>query len=90
MARAPRNQAERRYWLDDPKNVTKIVWALVAVCTALFFADALYEKHDYFEIEHLFGFFAIYGFVVCVALVLVAKWLRTFLMRPEDYYDSDD
>jgi hypothetical protein len=83
-------QGERRWWLDDPRNVTKIVWALVAVCAGLFFADASYEKHGYFVIERLFGFFAIFGFVVCVALVLVAKWLRTFLMRPEDYYEPDD
>ena len=32
---------------------------------------------------------AIFGFVVCVALVLAAKWLRTLLMRPEDYYDAE-
>ena len=23
---------ERRYWLDDPRNVTKIVWALIVIC----------------------------------------------------------
>jgi hypothetical protein len=80
---------ERRYSLDDPGNVTKIVWTLVAVCVALFFADAFYHKHGYFAIEHVFGFYGLFGFIVCVALVLAAKWMRTFLMRPEDYYDSD-
>lgn len=81
---------EKRYWLDDPGNVTKIVWALVAVCTMLFFADGFYEKHGHFEVEQLFGFYALFGFVVCVVLVLTAKWLRNFLIRPEDYYDPDD
>ena len=90
MAKTSEDQGERRWWLDDPRNVTKIVWALVVVCAALFFADASYEKHGHFAIERLFGFFAIFGFVVCVALVLVAKWLRTLLMRPEDYYEPDD
>jgi hypothetical protein len=80
---------ERRYWLDYPGNVTKIVWTLVAVCVALFFADASYHKHGYFAIEQVFGFYGLFGFIVCVALVLAAKWMRTFLMRPEDYYDSD-
>jgi hypothetical protein len=89
MAEEPRDQAGRRYWLDDPQNVTKIVWTLVAVCVALFFADAAYDKHGHFAIEDLFGFFAIFGFVVCVALVLAAKWMRTFLMRPEDYYERE-
>ena len=89
MAERRRDPAERRYWLDDPGNVTKIVWTLVAVCVALFFADAFYHMHGYFAIEHVFGFYGLFGFIVCVALVLAAKWLRIFLMRPEDYYDSD-
>jgi hypothetical protein len=82
--------AEKRYWLDEPRNVTKIVWVLVAICTGLFFADGFYEKHGLFAIEHLFGFFGLFGFIVCVGLVLGAKWLRTILMRPEDYYDRHD
>jgi hypothetical protein len=90
MAKEPRDQAERRYWLDDPGNVTKLVWTLAAVCGALFFADALYQKHGPFAIEHVFGFFGLFGFIVCVGLVLAAKWMRTILMRPEDYYDPDD
>ncbi len=81
---------ERRYWLDDPRNVKKIIWALVVVCIGLFFADALYTKHAETEVEYLFGFYAVFGFTVYVGLVLFEKWLRTFLMRPEDYYDSDD
>lgn len=89
IVETPERPDERRYWLDDPGNVTKIVWTLVAVCGALFFADAFYSKHGYFAIEHVFGFYGLFGFIVCVALVLAAKWMRTFLMRPEDYYDPD-
>ncbi|MEM8948103.1 MAG: hypothetical protein AAGA21_05380 [Pseudomonadota bacterium] len=87
-----RNQdsAKKAYWLDQPRNIALIVWILVAVCVALFFADALYHKHAHFEIEHLFGFYGVYGFFVCVALVLIAKWLRTILMRPEDYYEASE
>ena len=81
---------ERAYWLDDPANVKKIVWALVAVCATVFLADALIHKHGYFQVEHIFGFHGIYGFVVCVGLVLAAKALRVILMRSEDYYGSDD
>lgn len=81
-------EEKKTYWLDNPRNVTKIIWVLCAVCVFLFLADAIYHKHPHFEAEKLFGFYAIFGFVVCVALVLVAKWLRTFLMRDEDYYDT--
>jgi len=81
-------QGETPRWLDDKKNVRKIVWLLVVVCAALFVADGFYHKHPYFEAESYFGFYAIYGFFMCVALVLVAKWLRSFLMRDEDYYET--
>jgi hypothetical protein len=78
---------ERRYWLDDMRNVDKLVYGLYAVCTVLLLIDVFVPKHGPFAIEHWFGFYGIYGFVACVALVLVARALRVILMRPEDYYD---
>ncbi|MGH6903652.1 MAG: hypothetical protein ACREIR_13035 [Geminicoccaceae bacterium] len=90
MAERPRAPAERRYWLDEPRNVTKIVWALVAVCAGLFFAEAFYDKHGHFAIERVFGFYALFGFVAYVGLIFLGKFLRTIVMRPEDYYDADD
>jgi hypothetical protein len=89
MAQEFRDPAERRYWLDDPGNVTKIVWTLATVCIGLLIADVFYQKHGHFEIEHLFGFYALFGFVAYVGLIFLAKGLRTILMRPEDYYDRD-
>ncbi len=77
-------------WFDEKRNVKKIVWALVIICAGLFLADGFYHKHPYFAVENVFGFYALYGFGMCVVLVLVAKWMRTFLMRDEDYYDKDD
>lgn len=76
-------------WLDDKRNVRKIVWALVIICVGLFAADGFYEKHPYFAAEYVFGFYAIYSFVMCVGLVLSAKWLRTIITRDEDFYDKD-
>ena len=80
---------EKKYWLDDHANVKKVIITLFVVCGLLFIADFFYHKHSYFASEDFFGFYAIFGFVVCVALVLAAKWLRTLLMRPEDYYDAE-
>lgn len=81
---------EKRYWLDDMRNVDRIWYALIAVCAALFLADALYHKHIVVPIESWFGFYGIYGFVACVFLVLAARALRRVLIRPEDYYDKTD
>ena len=71
-------------------KTTKLFWALVATCVVLFIADAFYSKHGAFSIENLVVFFAIFGFIACAALVLVARWARTLLERPEDYYDADE
>lgn len=78
---------ERRYWLDDPANVTRLVRVFYVVCALLLAADVFVPKHGPFAIEHWFGFYGFYGLVACVALVLAAKQMRKVLMRPEDYYD---
>ncbi len=78
---------EKRYWLDEKRNVDRIYAAVLLVCVVLIAADFFYDKHAKFAIEGWFGFFGIYGFVCCVFLVLAAKQLRKLLMRSEDYYD---
>jgi hypothetical protein len=78
---------EKRYWLDDAANVTRLVRVLYGICAILIAIDVFVPKHGPFAIEHWFGFYGFYGFIACVALVLIAKQLRKVLMRPEDYYD---
>jgi uncharacterized membrane protein len=85
MSETPKD--ERRYWLDEPRNVAKIFLGLVAICVVLLVADFFYDKHAKFAIEAVFGFYGIFGFVCCIFLVLAAKELRKLLKRPEDYYD---
>ena len=51
------DDGEKRYWLDDSRNVDKIVIALVVVCAGLFAADFFYHKHVHFAFEGWFGFF---------------------------------
>jgi hypothetical protein len=79
---------EKRYWLDEPRNINLIVWALYAICALLLLADVFVHKHGPYAIEHKFGFYGIFGFLGCVALVLAARALRVVLMRPENYYDE--
>ena len=79
---------EKKYWLDDPANVTKLVWLLGIVCVALFLADFFYHKHSHFRFENWIGFYAWYGFLAYCFIVLSAKGLRKLIKRDEDYYDS--
>jgi hypothetical protein len=84
---APIEPDEKAYWLDDPANVDRLVRGFYAVCAGLIAIDVLVPKHGPFAIEHWFGFYGWFGFIACVALVLIAKQLRRVLKRPEDYYD---
>ena len=86
MAANPPREGKRD-WIEEPRNVTRLVRIFYAVCALMLAIDVFFPKHGPFAIEHLFGFYGIYGFLACVALVLVAKGLRRLVMRPEDYYD---
>lgn len=77
-------------WVDDKKNVNRIVYGLYAVCAGLFVADFIYHKHSYLDVEDVPGFYAIYGFFMCAALVICARGMRLFLKRPEDFYAPHD
>jgi uncharacterized membrane protein len=77
---------EHPRWLDRPDNVRKVVYALYAVCALLFAADLFYVKEPHFAFEKGFGFYALFGFVGCVLLVLLARLLRRWVKRAEDYY----
>jgi len=73
---------------DDPRNLRRVLRLLYAVCAGLLAADLVYHRHAVHPWESHFGFYALYGFVACVALVLLAKELRKLVMRAEDYYDQ--
>jgi uncharacterized membrane protein AbrB (regulator of aidB expression) len=77
----------KKYWLDQSKNVNKIVYLLYVACAALLIVDLFYHKHGHFTFEHWFGFYAWFGFIACVIVVLSAKVLRILVKRKESYYD---
>ncbi len=77
----------RKYWLDEPRNESRVFHALVAVCALLFAADFFYTKHAATEVGGWLGFDGIFGFTACVFLVLAAKQLRRLVKRDEDTYD---
>ena len=77
----------RTHWLERPGSVDKIIRFLGLICAAVVVADFFYEKHGHYSWEKFPGFYAFFGFVSCVALVLAARQLRRILMRDEDYYD---
>jgi hypothetical protein len=75
---------------DNPRNVTRLLRGFYLICVLLFLLDFILHRHVALRWEDITGFYPIFGFVACVALVLIAKQMRKVLMRKEDYYDVDD
>jgi len=78
---------ERRHWLDRKENVTKVARGLYLLCGVLVLLDLFIHRHAVVGVDGWFAFYALYGFVGSVGLVMTAKLLRLWLKRPEDYYD---
>lgn len=81
---------EKKYLFDNPVNVTRLLRGFYIICGILLLADLIVHRHTLHPWEGLPGFYAVYGFVACVVLVLIAKEMRKVLMRKEDYYDVDE
>ena len=67
--------------------------ALLVIAVILAILEVFLHRHGVAAIEDSFMFPAIFGFLAFVFIVQVGKWLRTMIMRQEDYYEegaSDD
>ncbi|MBL4789491.1 MAG: hypothetical protein JKY60_10740 [Kordiimonadaceae bacterium] len=81
---------ETKHLFDKPQNVKRILYFLYLSCAILMVLDFVIHRHVVHPWEGMWGFYPVYGFVGCVVLVLVAKWMRVFLMRSEHYYDEKE
>jgi len=81
---------EKTYLFDNPENIKRVLYILYGCCAVLLVLDFVIHRHITHSWENLWGFYPLYGFVGCVILVFVATWLRTFLMRDEDYYEKQE
>lgn len=75
-------------FFDKPSNVKIILNVFYALCVILVALDFVVHRHIYLDFEEIPAFYAIYGFIACVVLVVLAKLMRLVLMRGEHYYDE--
>jgi len=87
--RGPEMHTEKNHIWDKPENVRRLLNVFYLLCVLLVLVDFVVPRHVMHPWERFFGFHAFYGFVACWTLVVVAKVMRRFLMRREDYYDVD-
>ena len=84
------NQQDSDHWLVRPKTI-RLIWQVsIAVLAVLVLLQLVIKVKGYFGVDGWLGFGAAYGFLACVAMVLVAKALGFVLKREENYYTKDE
>ncbi len=76
------------HWLYRSENHRKLWIGGGCILLLCVLAELLLERHAHFGIDGWFGFQALYGFVTCVAMVVLAKLLGVLIKRQDDYYDD--
>lgn len=72
---------------DKPENGKRLFRIFYASLVVLLIIDFFVHKHAEFHWDGAPVFLAVYGFISCVLLIFMAKLLRIFLKRDENYYD---
>jgi len=75
------------------KRLKTVIWICCALLALLILLDAIPfivdKEHAHTEAEHIPAFWAVFGFVGCVVLIIVSKWFgKAGIMQREDYYDE--
>jgi hypothetical protein len=78
--------------IDFLRDRLRLVIRLSFVGLALLVAwDILFvsKEHAHTAVERIPGFWAVFGFVACVVIIIVSKWYGHLgIMTREDYYDK--
>ena len=82
------NDSQNQNWLVRPTTI-KLLWRVFIFILALtVLAQLVIKVKGYFGVDDWFGFAAAFGFLSCVAMVLLAKVLGFVLKRDENYYND--
>jgi hypothetical protein len=76
------------HWLARPRTLRRLWQIFIAVLALTVLAQLAIEAQPHFAVESMFGFNALYGFLACAALILIARGLGFVLKRRDTYYDD--
>ena len=60
----------------------------IILCVCLFAIDFFVKRYVYFEIEGVYNFYSIYGFIMFSIIIFGSRLLRSLLGRSENFYDK--
>ena len=81
---------QKQHLFDNPRNVSLVIRSLYIVCILLFLVDFILDRHVTNEWDGSRGFYALFGLIAYIIIVLAALKLRKLVKRKKDYYDVDD
>jgi peptidoglycan/LPS O-acetylase OafA/YrhL len=76
-------------FFDKPGNI-RLLKILSYICLAIVVAVDFFisREHAHYPWDYIPGFYAVFGLVACILIVVMAKTLgKKWLMKKEDYYD---
>lgn len=78
------------YLRERQKTLVRLSFGVLALLIVLDAIPAVVDKHHaHTKMEHLPGFWSIFGFVACVLIIVLSKWYgHAGIMNREDYYDE--
>jgi len=82
------DRPENDHWLVRPTTIRLLWWVFCIVLALTVVAQFGFRVKGYFGVDGWIGFGAVFGFLACLAMVLVAKGLGLILKRGEHYYDD--
>jgi hypothetical protein len=77
------------HWLVRPQTIRRLWVGYGSVLVLTVLPDLFLHRHAEFGLDGGFGFYAWYGFLTCIGMILFAKVLGMGLKRPETHYDAD-
>jgi hypothetical protein len=82
-------KSKKEFDYFDRPQVKRKLWILLwGVCGLTIIPDLFTHRHPHFGFDGFIGFYALFGFVTCAVLILLAKLIGRVLKVKEDYYDK--
>ena len=77
-------------WLVRPTTIRLLWWIFSAILALTVVAQFFIKVKGHFAVETWLGFGAVFGFLCCVLMVVIAKGMGYLLKRDQDYYEVDN